>query len=177
MLSSLRVAMLVWWRGLSMMTSCGADAGHHVVDSVAPLVEVALDLQRGETVGHDPDPPARAVGAGAEVAIGDDLGRGLVLLALAERADAGARPVPGASDLKSWGRLARSFAMITQRPTIGSFLSSGMASASSSTLTSRHSSSDLPHDPLEIGARGRRARRSPRGGHGRGWRRRLSSST
>ena len=60
-----------------------ADAGHHVIDSVAPLVEVALDLQRREAVGHDPDPPARSVGAAAKVAIGDDLRRSLVLLALA----------------------------------------------------------------------------------------------
>src|SRR5262249_45799755 len=48
--------------------------------------------------------------------------------------------------------------MITQRPTIGSFLSSGMvASSSESTLSPLcawcKSSSDLPHDTFEIGGR------------------------
>src|SRR5579885_1753731 len=67
----------------------GADAGHHVVDAVAPLVEAALDLQRGEPVGHDADPPAGAVGPRAEVAVGEDLRGRLVLVALAERAGRG----------------------------------------------------------------------------------------
>ena len=65
----------------------GADAGHHVVDAVAALVQAALDLQGGEPVGDDADPPARSVGPGAEVAVGEDLGRRLVLVPLAERAD------------------------------------------------------------------------------------------
>ena len=49
----------------------------------------------------------------------------------------------GPRDLKSWGRLARSSAMMTQRPTIGSFRSSGMLGTSCI--------SDLPHDALEVG--------------------------
>ena len=104
----------------------GADAGHHVVDPVAALVEVALDLEGGELVGDDADPPARAVGPRAEVAVGEDLGRRLVFVALAERAEPRATRPPAPRHLKSCGRLARSCAMITQRPTIGSFLSSGM---------------------------------------------------
>ncbi len=64
----------------------GADAGHHVVDAVAPLVEAPLDLQRGEPVGDDADPPARSVGPRAEAAVGEDLRRRLVLVPLAERA-------------------------------------------------------------------------------------------
>src|SRR5262245_36861606 len=44
--------------------------------------------------------------------------------------------------------------MITQRPTIGSFLSSGMVPASTRMGVSNSPSlSDLPHDPLEIGCR------------------------
>ena len=67
----------------------GADPGHPVVDALAPLVEAPLDLQGGEFVGHDPDPPTGTIRAGAPVAVGDDLGRGLGLVALAERAGAG----------------------------------------------------------------------------------------
>ncbi len=65
----------------------GADARHLVVDPLAPLVQVPLDLQGGELVGHDPDAPAGPVGARPAVAIGEDLGRGLVLLPLAEGAE------------------------------------------------------------------------------------------
>ena len=68
----------------------GADAVHLVVDAVAALVEVALDLQGGELVGHDADAPALLVGPGAAVAVGEDLVRRLVLVALAERAEAAA---------------------------------------------------------------------------------------
>ena len=128
----------------------GADAGHHVVDAVAPLVEVAFDLQGGEPVGNDADPPARSVGPRAEVAVGEDLGRRLVLVPLAERADRRRSAGRGASDLKSWGRLARSCAMITQRPTIGSFRSSGMVGLLTAACDARLHS-HLPHDPLEIG--------------------------
>ena len=67
----------------------GADAGHHVVDAVAPLVEAPLDLQRGEAVGHHADPPARSVGPRAEAAIGEDLRRRPILVPLAERAGGG----------------------------------------------------------------------------------------
>ena len=109
----------------------GADAGHHVVDAVAPLVEVPFDLQGGEPVGDDADPPARAVGPRAAVAVGEDLGRRLVFVPLAERAECRGDRSRGSSDLKSCGRLARSCAMITQRPTIGSFRSSGMVGTSS----------------------------------------------
>ena len=70
----------------------GADAVHHVVDAVAPLVQIALDLEGGKAVGHDADPPARPVGPAAEVAIGDDLRGRLVLLTFAERAELAARP-------------------------------------------------------------------------------------
>src|SRR5205823_5139470 len=63
------------------------DAGHLVVDPLAALVEVPLDLQRRELVGDDADPPTRAVGPGPPLAVGDDLGGGLVLVTLAERAD------------------------------------------------------------------------------------------
>src|SRR4051812_21584192 len=42
--------------------------------------------------------------------------------------------------------------MITQRPTIGSFRSSGMDAASSG-MGVRKSCSDLPHDAFEIGCR------------------------
>ncbi len=89
MFSSVRVAMLTWCLGFSMMTSWAPIAGHLVVDPLAPLVQAPLDLEGGELVGDDPDPPARAVGPGASVAIGDDLGRRLVLVPLAERAGAG----------------------------------------------------------------------------------------
>ena len=69
----------------------GADAVHLVVDAIAALVEVALDLERGELVGHDADAPALFVGAGVAVAVGEDLVRRVVLAALAERAEAAAR--------------------------------------------------------------------------------------
>src|SRR5258705_1783068 len=69
----------------------------------------------------------------------------------------GQRPTPTwvcASPLKSCGRFARSCAMITQRPTIGSFLNSGIVPASTRMGVSKSPSlSDLPHDPLEIGRR------------------------
>src|SRR5258708_7577839 len=65
------------------------------------------------------------------------------------------------SALKSCGRFARSCAMITQRPTIGSLRSSGIAASLEKRRTSapacgRRSpgpESDLPHDPLEVGRR------------------------
>ena len=74
--------------GDSMMTSCGADAAHHVVDAVAALVQLALDLQGGELVGHDADPPPFAVALRAGLAIGEDFVGRFVLVALAEGAEA-----------------------------------------------------------------------------------------
>ena len=70
----------------------GADAVHHVVDAVAALVQVPLDLERGELVGDDADSPARAVRPRAVVAVGEDLGRRLVLVPFAERAESPRRP-------------------------------------------------------------------------------------
>ena len=101
------------------------DARHRVVNSLTALVELAFDLERGEFVRHHPQPPARPVGTRSAFAISDDLGRRLVFLALAK----------GTKAPFGWGRLgialevvwtlARSCAMITQRPMIGSFRSSG----------------------------------------------------
>ena len=104
----------------------GADAVHHVVDAVAALVQVALDLQRGELVGHDADPPARPVGPACRVAVGEDLGRRLVLVPLAERAESALGRGRAALALEVVRPLGPLVAMITQRPTIGSFRSSGM---------------------------------------------------
>ena len=67
-----------------MMTSWRADALHHVVDSVAALVEVSFDLERREPVGDDANSPARAVRPRAVVAVGDDLGRGVLFVPFAE---------------------------------------------------------------------------------------------
>ena len=64
-----------------------ADAVHHVVDAVAALVQAAFDLEGREPVGDDANSPAGAVGPRAEVAIGEDLGRRVVFVPLAERAD------------------------------------------------------------------------------------------
>jgi hypothetical protein len=46
----------------------GADAVHLVVDAFAALVQVALDLQGGELVRYDADPPALLIGAGVAMA-------------------------------------------------------------------------------------------------------------
>ena len=106
----------------------GADAGHHVVDAVAALVEAALDLQGGEPVGDDADPPARPVGPRAEMAVGEDLRRASCLPAPRRTGRPPRLDRPALPRGSRAGRLARSCAMITQRPTIGSFLSSGMCS-------------------------------------------------
>ncbi len=66
----------------------GADAAHHVVDAFAALVEVALDFEGGELVGHDADAPTAAVAFGAGVAVGDDLAGRFVFVSLAEGAEA-----------------------------------------------------------------------------------------
>ena len=166
----------------------GADAGHHVVDAVAPLVQVALDLQRGEPVGDDPDPPARPVGPGAEVAIGDDLRRRLVLLPLAERADRGSlvlvrlglevvgplgplvRDDHPAADDRVFSQLGHGLGLRAKLPVASGQLPVAVADqrccvtinacdSASRQLTRHwqlgctdHSSSHLPHDPLEVGA-------------------------
>src|SRR5439155_15719644 len=66
----------------------GADAVHLVVDALAALLQVALDLQGGELVGHDADAPALLVGPRVAVAVRQDFQRGVALAALAERAEA-----------------------------------------------------------------------------------------
>src|SRR5207247_5623141 len=66
----------------------GTDAVHLVVDALAALVQVALDLQGGELVGHDADAPALLVGPRVAVAVRQDFQRGVALAALAERAEA-----------------------------------------------------------------------------------------
>ena len=66
MFSSARVGHALVMLGALDDDLVGADAGHHVVDAVAALVEAALDLQGGEPVGDDADPPAGAVGPRAE---------------------------------------------------------------------------------------------------------------
>ena len=84
-------------------------------------------MQRGKLVGEHAQAPARRVARARPArrrGAGEHLGRRLVLVAGAERAQARARRL--ALDLKSCGRRARSVAMITQRPTIGSLRSSGI---------------------------------------------------
>src|SRR5260370_9682724 len=62
----------------------GADAVHLVIDAVAALVEIPFHLESGEFVGYHADAPAFFVGPGVAVAVGDDLVRRLIFLALAE---------------------------------------------------------------------------------------------
>ena len=64
----------------------GPDAVHLVVNAFAALVEIALDLQSGELVGHDPDAPAALVGPRITIAVSQDLLRRLLLVPLAKRA-------------------------------------------------------------------------------------------
>ncbi len=90
MLSSPRWAMLISWMGTLEDDLVGADAVHLVVDAVAALLQFALDLQGGELVGHHADAPAVLVRPGPAIAVGEDLVRRLVLVALAERAEAAA---------------------------------------------------------------------------------------
>ena len=65
----------------------GADAVHLVVDALAALVQLAFDLQGGELVGHDAHAPALLVGPGLAIAVGEDLGRRVAFVPLAERAE------------------------------------------------------------------------------------------
>ena len=68
-----------------------ADAVHLVVEAVALLVEVALDPQGGELVGHHAQRQPGCVRAAARRPVGQDLGRRLGLVAGAERAEVAAR--------------------------------------------------------------------------------------
>src|SRR5208282_603763 len=65
-------------------------AVHLVVDALAALVELALDAEGGELVGHNADAPAGLVGLGVAVAIGEDLVRRVLLLSRAKGAQAAA---------------------------------------------------------------------------------------
>ena len=65
----------------------GADPVHLVVQPLAPPVERALDLERGELVGYHAHGPAGTVGRPAPGPIGEDLRRRAVLVAGAERAE------------------------------------------------------------------------------------------
>ena len=60
----------------------GADAAHHVVDAFAALVQLALDFQGRELVGHHADAPALAIALRAGLAIGDDLAGRFVFVCL-----------------------------------------------------------------------------------------------
>ena len=62
----------------------GADSGHLVEEAFAGRFEVALDPERGKLVRHDAIRPARAVGLPARASLGENLGRRLGLMALAE---------------------------------------------------------------------------------------------
>jgi len=80
------------------------DAAHAVVNSGALLLQIALDHERRELVGHHPDFPSRRIGRGTRRADGEDLGGRLVLVPRAERAErsrrlhflAGDDEIPGA---------------------------------------------------------------------------------
>ena len=87
MLSSVRLAIDDFVERAFDDDFVGADAVHLVVDAVAALVEVALDLQGGKLVGHDAHAPALFVGLGVAVAVGEDFVRRVVLVALAEGAE------------------------------------------------------------------------------------------
>ena len=90
MFSSVQIGHAHFVKGTFEDDLMGADAVHLVVDAVAALVEVALDLQGGELVRHDADAPAFLVGLGVAIAIGENLVRGVVFAALAERTEAAA---------------------------------------------------------------------------------------
>ena len=78
----------------------GPHAVHLVVEALAPALEDALDLERGELVRHHADLPAGAVGGAARGAGGVDLGRGLVLVARTEGAIAGAPLEPDGGEVR-----------------------------------------------------------------------------
>src|SRR5215471_12740433 len=66
----------------------GADAVHLVVHALALAIEVALNAEDGELIGHDANAPAWLVAA-ARVAVGEHFGRRFVFVAVVERADGG----------------------------------------------------------------------------------------
>jgi hypothetical protein len=65
----------------------GSDAIHLVVHAIALAVQFALDAQDGEFISDDANTPTRLIAAAA-VAIGQDFGRSLALIAVVERTDA-----------------------------------------------------------------------------------------
>jgi hypothetical protein len=64
-----------------------ADAVHAIVHTVADATDRAFDLESGEFVGDDPNPPAGGVALGAGVAIGQYLRRRVVFLAATKRTE------------------------------------------------------------------------------------------
>ena len=105
----------------------GADPVHPVVDPLRLAVEVALDLERREPVGHHPDLPARSVAGRAVGAAGRRRPRAGVLSSWpGQNGQSPSAATDGGTWANSDGRRARSVAMITQRPTMGSLRSSGM---------------------------------------------------
>ena len=116
-----------------MTASC---AGASITTSWAPTpfmrsyspspdaLEIALDAERRELVGHDADEPARLVGLAAVGPERPDLVGRSRLLPRAEHAWSALR-LPARCAGKSDGRRARSVEMMTQRPTTGSRRSSG----------------------------------------------------
>ena len=105
----------------------GADAGHHVVDPLAPLVQAAPRSSARGTCWGRPGPasPGRWAGPRGRGRRGSRAGSCPRAPRRTGRAPASTGDC--ASRLKSCGRFARSCAMITQRPTIGSLRSSGIA--------------------------------------------------
>ena len=65
------------------------DSVHEVVNPVAPLVEIALDLQCGEPVGNDASPPAAVISLGARMSIREDFRRRRIFVPLAKGAKPG----------------------------------------------------------------------------------------
>src|SRR5450759_4651654 len=66
----------------------GADAVHLVVHALALAVQLAFDAEDGEFIGHDAHAPPGLVAVPGG-AVGQHLGRCLVLIPVAERADGG----------------------------------------------------------------------------------------
>ncbi len=107
----------------------GADPVHPVVDPLRLPVEVALDLEGGEPVRDDPHLPARASWAAATGGGRRRRPRGASCPRGPGRTGTAPAGRGGGQRWRSEGRRARSVAMITQRPTIGSLRSSGIGSA------------------------------------------------
>ena len=60
------------------------DAVHQIVHAYAAFPDIPFGVERGELVGDDPDPPAGLVRLRAGLAVRENLGGSLVLVALAE---------------------------------------------------------------------------------------------